>query len=87
MNGVFGASLRAAVEGFVDNGNVQQKREAYVNFITVLLTFILATILLAFVGKFLWNGIIVDLFSCVKPAKSLWQILGLMVFVGLIFPR
>ena len=87
MNGVFGASLRAAVEGFVDNGNVQQKREAYVNFITVLLTFILATILLAFVGKFLWNSIIVDLFSCAKPAKSLWQIIGLMVFVGLIFPR
>ena len=86
MNGVVGAATRAAIEGFVDNGNVNQKRAAYVDFITMLLTFIIAAVLLAFVGKFLWNGVVVDLFSCVKPAKSVWQILGLMVFIGLMLP-
>jgi len=86
MNGVFGASLRAAVEGFVDNGNVHQKREAYVDFITALLSFMIVVVLLAFVGKFLWNGIVVDLFTFARPAKSVWQILGLMVFIGLMLP-
>ena len=86
MNGVFGATMRAAVEGFVDNGNVQQKRQAYVDFLTTFLTLILVITLLAFLGKFLWNGVVVDLFSFAKPAKSVWQILGLMVFIGLMLP-
>jgi len=86
MNGVFGATMRAAVEGFVDNGNVQRKREAYVEFITTLMTFLIVVLLLSFLGKFLWNGVVVDLFSFAKPAKSVWQILGLMVFVGLMLP-
>jgi hypothetical protein len=86
MNGVFGASMRAAVEGFVDNGNVVQKREAYVDFLTTLLSFILAVVILSFLGKFLWNCVVVDLFSFAKPAKSVWQILGLMVFIGLMLP-
>ena len=86
MNGVFGASMRAAVEGFVDNGNVVQKREAYVDFLTTLLSFILAVVILSFLGKFLWNCVVVDLFSFAKPAKSVWQILGLMVFIGLMHP-
>lgn len=86
MNGIFGATMRAGVEGFLDNGNVDQKRVAYVDFITVALTFILAITLLAFIGKYLWNQVIVDLFSFAKPARSVWQILGLMVFVGLLVP-
>lgn len=86
MNGVFGASMRAAVEGFVDNGNVQRKREAYVDFITTFMTFLIVILLLSFLGKYLWNQVVVDLFSFAKPAKSVWQILGLMVFVGLMLP-
>jgi len=86
MNGVFGATMRAAVEGFVNNGNVNQKREAYVDFITSLLSFMLVILILAFIGKYLWNSIVVDLVSVAKPAKSIWQILGLMIFVGLMLP-
>jgi hypothetical protein len=86
MNGVFGATMRAGVEAFIDNGNVNQKREAYVNFLTTLLSFVLAVVLLAFLGKFLWNAVVVDLLSVAKPAKSVWQILGLMVFLGLMRP-
>ena len=84
MNGVVGASMRAMVEGFLDNGNADQKRAAYVNFVANLLSFILAFTIIAFIGKYLWNGIIVDLVSFAKPAKSIWQILGLMIFVALL---
>jgi hypothetical protein len=78
-------STQAAVEGFL-NGNADQKREAYVDFISVVLAYVIAIILIALVGKYLWNGIVVDLISVAKPAKSFWQILGLMIFVSLIRP-
>ena len=31
-----------------------------------------------------WNNIIVDLFSFAKPARTIWQILGLMIFWTLV---
>jgi len=86
MNGVFGATMKAAVEGFVNNGNVKERRDAYVEFVSRILTFILVVILIAFIGKFIWNAVIVDLFTFAKPAKSAWQIIGLMLFVGLMQP-
>jgi len=86
VNGVFAAAIRGGAEGFVSNGNVSQKRDAYMQFIVTLITFIIAVLLLSLFGKLLWNSVIVDLFSFAKPAKSIWQILGLMVFIGLVLP-
>jgi hypothetical protein len=79
------SACRAAVEGFADTApNV--KREVYADTVATLLAFLLAFIIIAFVGKLLWNNVLVDLFSVVKPAKSFWQIVGLMIFVNLIRP-
>jgi hypothetical protein len=36
------------------------------------------------VGKWLWNNVIIDLFTIAKPVRSIWQILGLMIFLALI---
>lgn len=79
------SACRAAVEGFSDTSPVQ-KREVYANSVSMLLAFTLAFVILAFIGKLLWNNVIVDLFSFAKPAKSFWQIIGLMIFLGLIMP-
>jgi hypothetical protein len=43
-------------------------------------------VILAFIGKYIWNNVIVDLFSFAKPAKSFWQIIGLMIFMALVRP-
>ena len=86
MNGVVGSVMRAGAEGFVSNGNVSQKRQAYMDFVVSLLTFVVVILLLSFFGKFLWNNVVVDLFSIAKPAKSLWQILGLTLFIALVHP-
>jgi hypothetical protein len=57
--------------------------------VTVLITFIIVLFILAFVGQFLWNAFIAGddggtgLITCARPATSVWQILGLYVFVGL----
>lgn len=79
------SACRAAVEGFANTApNV--KREVYANSLAVVLSFVLALLILAFVGKLLWNNIVVELVSIAKPAKSFWQIIGLMLFVSLINP-
>ncbi len=84
---MLGSVCKAAVEGFMDLGNAERRRETYVDFVSALLAFILAIIILSFVGKLLWNGVVTDLFTFAKPARSIWQILGLMVFTSLMLGR
>jgi hypothetical protein len=82
------SACKAAVEGFVsqDAADPGKKRQVYTDFLSVLLALILSLLILSFVGKLLWNSVLVDLFTFIKPARSFWQILGLMIFVSLINP-
>ena len=84
--GLVNVATRAAVEGFTGTENSVARREAYVNFISFLLAFLISLILLGFLGKYLWNEVVVDLFSFAKPARSLWQIVGLMFFIAIVMP-
>lgn len=81
------SACKAAIEGFTSSSGSKEKRAAYVDFISYLLAFFLAIIILGFVGKLLWNDVVVDLFSFAKPARSVWQIIGLMIFLSLIAPK
>jgi hypothetical protein len=81
------ALTKAAVEGFTGNTESKERRNAYVDFLAYLLAFLLSMIILGFVGKLLWNDVIVELFSIAKPARSVWHIIGLMLFVNLVVPR
>jgi hypothetical protein len=64
------------------NGQPSPARMAFVTFLTVLL--ILAALL--FFGKFLWNNVLHELIPAIKPAKSVWQILGIALLVSLLNP-
>jgi len=79
------SACRAAVEGFADTAP-NTKREVYADTVAVLLSFVVAFVVLAFVGKLLWNNVIVELFSFAKPAKTFWHIIGLMIFLNLVRP-
>lgn len=75
------------MEGFTGASEDPAKRKAiYTDVLAALLAFVLALVILGFVGKLLWNNVIIELFSFAKPARSFWQILGLMVFVSLVNP-
>jgi len=84
--GLLNVATRAAVEGFSGNDSSERRREAYVNFVSFMLAFIIAIVILGFLGKWLWNEVVVDLFSFAKPARSLWQIVGLMFFLSIVQP-
>lgn len=74
----------AMVDGFTDlSGSDTKRREVYMELIANILAFIISIVILSFIGKWLWNNSIVELFSCAKPARSIWHILGLAIFVSL----
>jgi hypothetical protein len=91
LGGFVANSVNAALEPVVSQtetfggngiGAPTPARVALVSFITVVI--ILALIL--FAGKWLWNNILLALVPGVKPAKSVWQILGLSILISLLAP-
>ena len=54
--------------------------------IASILTIVIMMGLILFAGKYLWNTVLVSLIPAVKPAKSVWQILGLAILVSLFQP-
>lgn len=85
MSAIQSAS-RALVETFSDGSSPTIKRTVYSDTVAILLAYIIAFILVAFVGRLLWNGIITELFTFAKPARSFWQIIGLMIFINIMRP-
>ncbi len=85
MNVLQGAT-RAVVEGMSGSPEAEKRKQSYVELTAILIAFVLTLVILAFVGQLLWNNVVVDLFSIARPAKSVWQILGLYIFVALIRP-
>ncbi len=63
-----------------------ETRTAYINLVASVLAFLLAIVILSFIGKFLWNSVMIELFTFVKPARTIWHILGLLIFVTLLNP-
>jgi hypothetical protein len=88
MNSVVGAVMRAAVEGFTNPSGAESNRQepVYAEAISVILAFTISILLVSLVGLWLWNFSVVPLFEFARPAKSVFQILGLMVFLALIHP-
>ena len=84
--GFVSVASKAAVEGFVGLNSSEKRRDAYVDFVSFIIALILSIIILGFIGKWIWNEVVVDLFSFAKPARSFWQIVGLMLFVSLLTP-
>ena len=82
--GVIGGATKALVEGMSGSPQAEKSRDTYVDLIATLIAFVVTLVILAFIGQLLWNNVIVDLVSFSRPAKSVWQILGLFIFVSLI---
>lgn len=60
------------------------RRELYKELVASLLSLTIAVLIVAFVGKWLWNNSVVELFSIARPARSVWQIIALMLFWSLV---
>lgn len=81
---MIGTCTRAVVEAMTSNTTSDSRRESYAAVTAALLAFILAVVLIAFAGQWLWNAVIIELFSFAKPSRSVWMLVGLKLFVALI---
>ena len=78
-----GSVTGAGLEQFADTNTMgPSSRSAFVTIITMII--VLGLILLF--GQFLWNNALVPLVPGVKPAKSIFQILGLSILISLLVP-
>jgi hypothetical protein len=71
-------------EGFANHGPVMGDDLA--SMVGRILALLFVLLLISFFGQYFWNNYVVSLFSIAKPAKSVMQILGLFIFVRLMFP-
>ena len=75
---------RAAVEGMSDmSASGNGRREMYKDIISSILALIVSIVIIAFVGKYLWNNTVAEVFTVVRPVRSAWQIIGLMLLISL----
>ena len=86
MSSMVKASMRAMVEGFTNPGGAEAYKQSsvYTDALATVLAFFISIIIVSLIGLWLWNYSVVPLFEFARPAKSIFQILGLMVFLSLI---
>lgn len=60
------------------------KKDMYKDVAASILALLLSIVIVAFVGKYLWNSTVAELFTVVRPVRSVWQIIGLMIFISLL---
>ena len=88
MSTVIKSLLGAAVEGYTNPGGTEAYKAppAYAEAIAAILAFFIVVIIVSLIGMWLWNFSVVPLFEFARPAKSVFQILGLMLFIGIMLP-
>ena len=77
----------AAMDGFMNmpSSEYEQKsRNSLLEILASLISYIVVITLIALIGKWLWNDYVVELISFAKPAKNVYQILGLFIFWSLL---
>ena len=60
-----------------------ERQMKYKELIAAILAFIIAIFIIAFIGKHVWNSVMPQLFTIVRPVQSCWQIIGLLILVSL----
>ena len=87
-------SINKVISSAFAGSDVKDDKEGFAILIqptgaTALLAFMLTIFLylaiVSSVGMYLWNNILVKLVSGIKPAKSIWEILGLVILTQLLF--
>ncbi len=76
-------------EAFAGSMSTDPEVQQYSNakMLSLFIALIIVYVIIAVVGKFLWNNVVVDLLSIARPAKSIWQILGLAILMSLLMGR
>ena len=72
----------AGIECMTDMSG-SDRRNLYKEVIASSVALVISSTIIAFVGKWLWNNSVVELFTFVRPVRSVWQIIALMFLLSL----
>jgi len=72
----------AGIECMTDMSG-SDRRNLYKEVIASIVALVISITIIAFVGKWLWNNSAVELFTFVRPVRSVWQIIALMFLLSL----
>lgn len=72
----------AGIECMTDMSG-SDRRNLYKEVIASIVALVISITIIAFVGKWLWNNSVVELFTFVRPVRSVWQIIALMFLLSL----
>ena len=80
---VINNAIQYSTQENFENSDIMPDSVKYHPF-AALITLLIMWVLVLLAGKYLWNNALVPLASqSVKPAKSIWQILGLCILLQL----
>jgi len=65
------------------SGSSNGRGESYKTVVASIVALLLSILILSFVGKYLWNSSVAELFTIVRPVQSVWQIIALMLLLTL----
>ena len=60
-----------------------EQRLGYKDMVASLLALIIGIFIIAFIGKYVWNAVMPQLFTFARPVHSCWEIIGLLILVSL----
>jgi len=88
MSTLANVAMRAMLEGFTNPSGADSYRHVpvYADALATILAFWVSITIVSLLGMWLWNYSVVPLFEFARPAKSVFQILGLMILLALIHP-
>lgn len=66
--------------------DVQEKKNATVNALVSFAFLVLVFVLVLVLGKWLWNDFLVKHITVLKPVKTVWQLVAIMVGLSLVMP-
>lgn len=79
-------SIRAATGGNIETMKVNGvDNYSNYNLFVTFIVLILYIFLVLLIGRFLWNAVLCRLVTIVKPVESIWQILGLVILLNLMY--
>jgi hypothetical protein len=70
--------------GCISDMSGSAKKDMYKDVVASLMALLLSILIVAFVGKYLWNTTVAELFTFARPVQSVWQIIGLILFISLV---
>jgi len=76
---------KAGVECMTDmSGSPRTDRtDSYKMVVASILSLLISILIISFVGKYLWNVSVAELFTIARPVQSVWQIIALMLLLSI----